>query len=150
MPIRNASAAALAGLLTLGALTAFAQEAFTPPATPEEAVEMRQALMREDGGILRSAGNLTGVDAVAAMQTLETNYSHIPDLFPENSIVGDSKALPAIWENWDAFVAIVDKGREAAAQGRAAAEAGDTATYTASLRTIGGTCGECHQQFRTE
>ncbi len=150
MPIRNASAIALAGLLTMGALTVFAQEAFTPPATPEEAVEQRQALMREDGGILRSAGNLTGAEAVAAMQTLQENYSHIPDLFPEGSIVGDSKALPAIWENWDAFVAIVDSGRIAAEEARAAAEVGDTATYAASLRTIGGTCGECHQQFRAE
>ena len=150
MPIRNASAVALAGLLTIGALTAFAQEAFAPPSTPEEAVEMRQALMREDGGIVRSSGRLTGAEAVTAMETLETNYSHIPDLFPENSIVGDSKALPAIWENWDAFVAIVDKGRQAAADARAAAEAGDTATYAASLRAVGGTCGECHQQFRAE
>ena len=150
MPIRNATAAAIAGLMTISAMAAFAQDTFTPPATAEEAVAMRKALMREDGGILRSAGNLTGAEAVAAMQTLETNYSHIPDLFPEGSIVGDSKALPAIWENWDEFLAIVDSGRIAAGEARDAAEAGDTATYAASLRTVGETCGACHQQFRAD
>ena len=148
MSIKKISALAIAGLMAVGAVATVAQDAFVAPATPEEAVAMRKALMREDGGILRSAGNLTGDEAVAAMQTLQTNYSHIPDLFPEGSIVGDSEALPAIWENWDAFVAIAKSGEEAAAAGLAAAEAGDAAAYAAALQTLGGTCGACHQQFR--
>lgn len=149
MLIRKASCLALAVMLTAGAIGVFAQEAFTPPATPEDAVDMRQALMREDGGILRSAGNLSGAEAVAAMTTLRDNYSHIPDLFPEGSILGDSEALPVIWENWEAFTAIVDSGVAAAEAGLAAAEAGDAAGYTTALRTLGGTCGQCHQQFRS-
>lgn len=147
MLIRRISALAIAAMLTLGAV-AMAQDAFTPPATPQEAVAMRKDLMREDGGILRSAAGLTGAEAVAAMQTLQTNYSHIPALFPEGSIVDDSKALPAIWENWDAFIAIAKTGEDAAIAGLAAAEAGDAAGYAAALQTLGGTCGQCHQQFR--
>ena len=139
---------AIAGLLAAGTIAVFAQDAFVAPSTPEEAVATRKALMREDGGILRQAGNLSGPEAVAAMTTLRDNYSHIPDLFPEGSIVGDSEALPAIWENWDAFVAIVDTGVAAAESGIAAAEAGDAAAYAAAIQTIGGTCGQCHQQFR--
>jgi cytochrome c556 len=142
------SLASVGGILSLGILAVFAQEAFTPPATPEEAVEMRQALMREDGGILRSAGELSGAEAVAAMTTLRDNYDHIPELFPEGSIVGDSEALPAIWERWEEFVAIADSGVAAAEAGIAAAEAGDAAGYAAALQTLGGTCGQCHQQFR--
>ena len=148
MSIKQISTLALSGLMALGVVAALAQETFVPPATPEEAVAMRKALMREDGGILRSAGGLSGAEAVTAMQTLLTNYSHIPDLFPEGSIVGDSKALPVIWENWDAFVAIVESGKTAAAAGLAAAEAGDAAGYAGALQTLGGTCGQCHQQFR--
>src|SRR5690606_7197345 len=94
MLIRKATTLAAAAIMAAGAVGVFAQDAFTPPATPEEAVAMRQALMREDGGILRTAGNLSGAEAVAAMTTLHNNYSHIPDLFPEGSIVGDSEALP--------------------------------------------------------
>jgi len=149
MSIKTISAMAIAGLMTLGVVAAMAQDAFVAPATPEEAVAMRSALMKEDGGILRSAGPLTGAEAVAAMQTLKTNYSHIPALFPEGSIVGDSEALPAIWENWDAFVAIAKKGEDAAAAGLAAAEAGDADGYATALKAIGATCGECHQQFRS-
>lgn len=149
MSIKTISAMAIAGLMSLGIVASVAQDAFVAPATPEEAVAARKALMREDGGILRSAGSLTGADAEAAMQTLLTNYSHIPDLFPEGSIVGDSEALPAIWENWEAFLAIVETGKTAAQAGLDAAKAGDAAGYNAALQTLGGTCGQCHQQFRS-
>lgn len=148
MSIKQISAMAIAGLMTLGVVAVVAQDAFVPPATAEEALAARKALMREDGGLLRSAGGLTGAEAVAAMQTLLDNYTHIPDLFPEGSIVGDSEALPAIWENWDAFVAIVETGKTAAADGLAAAESGDAAGYAAALQALGATCGACHQQFR--
>jgi len=149
MKFSRFTAVAIAGLLAAGTIAVMAQDAFTPPATPEEAVAARKALMREDGGLLRQAGNLTGPEAVAAMTTLRDNYSHIPALFPEGSIVGDSEALPAIWENWDAFTAIVDSGVAAAEAGITAAEAGDAAGYAAAIKTIGGTCGQCHQQFRS-
>jgi cytochrome c556 len=148
MSIKKISAMAIAGLLAISAVTTMAQDAFVAPATPEEAVEMRQALMREDGGIMRGLGGLSGAEAVAALNTVLTNYTHIPDLFPEGSIVGDSEALPAIWENWDTFTTIVETGKTAATDAIAAAEAGDAAAYGAALQALGGTCGACHQQFR--
>ncbi len=150
MTIKKITSLALAGLMTIGVLAAFAQDAFVAPATPEEAVEMRQAIMKSNGGTLRGAGELTGPEAVAAMQTLLDNFTHIPAVFPEDSIVGDSKALPAIWENWEEFTAIAETGRAAAESGLAAAEAGDAAAYGEALKTIGGTCGQCHQQFRAQ
>ena len=149
MSLKKLSSLAAASLILLGAAAAFAQDTFVAPSTPEEALAMRKALMKEDGGILRSAGNLAGPEAVAAMQTLLNNYSHIPELFPEGSIVEDSKALPAIWEEWDAFTAIVETGKTAAAEGLAAAEAGDAAGYATALQALGATCGKCHQQFRS-
>lgn len=148
MSIKKFSALAIAGLMTLGVVAAVAQDVFVPPATAEEALAARKALMREDGALLRSAGNLSGAEAVAAMQTLLDNYTHIPDLFPEGSIVGDSEALPAIWENWEDFVAIVETGKQAATDGLAAAEAGDATAYAAAVQALGATCGACHQQFR--
>lgn len=142
------SSIAIAGLLAAGTIAAFAQDAFVAPATPEEAVALREQTMRENGATLRSAGSLTGADAVAAMTTLRDNYSHMAELFPEGSNVGESEALPAIWENWDAFIAIVDTGVAAAEGGLTAAESGDASAYAAALQTIGATCGQCHQQFR--
>ncbi|HEV7344713.1 MAG TPA: cytochrome c [Devosia sp.] len=149
MSIKKISAMAIAGILVASSFTAVAQDAYVAPTTPEEALAMRKAMMRENGGVLRSAGSLSGAEAVAAMQTLHDNFSHIPDVFPEGSIVGDSEALPAIWENWEDFTAIAETGRQAAADAIAAAEAGDSAAYAAALKTLGGTCGQCHQQFRS-
>jgi cytochrome c556 len=146
--IKTISATAIAGLLTIGMVSAFAQDAFVAPTTPEEAVTMRQALMKEDGGILKGSADLTGDAAVAALQTILTNYTHIPARFPEGSIVGNSKALPAIWENWDGFNAILETGKTAATAGIAAAKAGDAAGYAAALKSLGGTCGQCHEAFR--
>ncbi|KRA52941.1 c-type cytochrome [Devosia sp. Root635] len=149
MSIKHISAMAIAGLLALGAVAVMAQDAFVPPATPEEAVTMRKALMREDGGLMRTLNGLSGAEAAAAVNTVLTNYTHIPALFPEGSIVGDSEALPAIWENWDAFNAIIETGKTAAGEAIAAAEAGDATAYATALRALGGTCGQCHQQFRS-
>lgn len=149
MSVRKISILALAGLMTMGVVGSFAEDAFVAPTDPTELVAARKALMKEDGALLKAAGGLTGAEAVTAMQTLLTNYSHIPALFPEGSVVGDSEALPAIWQNWDAFVAIVETGKTAAQAGLTAAEAGDAAAYNDAIKAIGGTCGQCHQQFRS-
>lgn len=148
MSLKKISALAVAGLLTFGMVATFAQDAFVAPATPEAAPAAREALMKQNGAVLKAAGALSGADAEAAMQTLLTNFTHIPDVFPEGSNIGDSEALPAIWQNWDAFTTIVETGKTAAAGGLAAAKAGDTTAYVAAIKAIGGTCGTCHQQFR--
>ncbi len=145
--IRKAQTAAIAAILAVGTLAVVAQDALTPPSTPEEAIAMRETVMKQNGGLLRSAGNLTGDEAVAAAQTILDNYTHMPELFPEGSEGGD--ALPAIWQNWEAFTAIIETGRTGAEAALTAAQAGDTAGYAAGLQTVMGTCGQCHQQFRS-
>ena len=118
--------------------------------SPEELVEARQAAMKEDGGILRGAGNLSGAEATAAADTLIRNFTNFPAMFREGSIVGDSKALPVIWEKWDEFTAIFATAQKAATDMKVAAEAGDTAAYAAALEGIGATCGQCHQTYRSK
>lgn len=145
---RKISAFAISALLALGLAGAAAQEAFTPPSTPEEAVRMRVATMRENGALLRTAGMLTGAEAVAAARTILDNYAELPDLFPEGSTAG-SDALPTIWQDWASFTAIIETGRSAAEAALAAAEAGDIAGYNSELGTVMRTCGQCHQQFRS-
>jgi cytochrome c556 len=158
MALRKLTALVAAGMVTLSMASAFAQgEAVLPvtdPAiatmTPEELVEARQAAMKEDGGILRGAGTLTGADAIAAAETLVKNFTNLPHMFPEDSIVGDSKALPAIWQNWDTFTGIFAQARVASEAALVAAQANDTAGFQAALQPLGPLCGQCHQQFRGE
>ena len=147
MLFRKTSMLAVTAILATGMAGVIAQEAFTPPATPQDAVAMRQNVMKQNGGILRSAMRLSGPEAVAAMQTVLDNYTHMPALFPEGSEGGD--ALPAIWQNWEGFTAIIETGRAGAEAAVAAAEAGDTAGYNSGLQTVMATCNQCHQQFRS-
>jgi len=142
-----------AGALVAGlAATAIAQDAATPDfasMSHADLVKARQDAMKEDGGLLRRAGGLSGADAVAAADTLIRNYTNLPHMFPEGSNVGDSKALPVIWQDFETFTGIFAKGLAGANDMKAAAEAGDAAAYAAALQTVGGTCGECHQKFRS-
>jgi cytochrome c556 len=55
-----------------------------------------------------------------------------------------------IWERNGDFQAIIAKAVATAAQMKAAAEASDAAAYTASIKTIGGLCGQCHQTSRQD
>ena len=155
MPLKK-FAVALAGLALLSvAAVAVAQEFVVDPAiatmTVDQKVAARQAAMKEDGGVLKGAGALTGPDAVAAAETLIQNFTNFPALFTEDTkdAVG-SEAAPAIWTSWDAFNAIFAKALEGAKAMKVAAISEDAAGYGAALKTIGGACGECHQQFRSK
>ncbi len=152
MIFRKYASFALAAVVAVAGTLAYAQDVVPDPAladlTPEQMVDMRQDLMKANGGLLRSAGSLTGADAVAAADTLIVNYTNLSVLFPEGSDVGDSAALPAIWQNPADFQAIWTSGIEAATAMKAAAEAGDADAYQAANRALGATCGQCHQTFR--
>ena len=154
MSLAKITILALAGLMTLGVATSLQAEdaPVVDPAiaamTPEAMVAARKAAMKEDGGVLKGAGNLTGADATAAAETLIKNFTNLPVLFPEGSLVGDSKPLPAIWENFGDFTSIFAIAQKGALDLKAAAEAGDAAAYGAALQTIGGSSGMCHQKYR--
>lgn len=116
----------------------------------DEARAARSGFMRQNGMLLREASSASGAAAVAAMTGLRDNFRRLPTLFPQGSGGGDSEALPAIWENWDEFLAIADSGAGLAQQAIDAAEAGDATAYQAAMRAFSGTCAQCHQQFRSD
>lgn len=149
---------AVSGLAALAvvaiAAVAIAQDVVVDPAiasmTPDQKVAARQAAMKQNGGVLKTAGTLTGADAAAAADSLIQSFTNFPALFPaDTNGVAGTEAKAEIWTNIDAFNAIFAKSLDGAKAMKAAAEAGDTAAYGAALKTIGGTCGECHQQFRS-
>lgn len=144
---------AAGAMLATFAVGAIAQDMAVDPAiatmSADQVVAARKAAMKENGGTLKAAGALTGAEASAAADILIKNFINFPALFPEGSIVGDSKALPVIWENKADFDGIFAKDLEAAKAMKAAAEAGDADAYGAALKAIGGSCGECHQKYRS-
>jgi cytochrome c556 len=147
--------AAVALALGAAAFTSYAQDVTITPdpalssLSVEDMVAKRQELMKTNGGTLKTAGSLTGADAVKAAETLITDFSNLTVLFPEGSdTVKGSEAKPEIWQNFDAFQALLKQGVVTATAMKAAAEAGDADAYGASIKAIGGLCGQCHQQFR--
>ncbi|WP_417309226.1 c-type cytochrome [Devosia sp.] len=116
----------------------------------DEMVEKRQQIMKTSGGLLRSAGGLSGDDAVAAAETLIEGFSNLTVLFPEGSNTSDSRALPAIWEDWDTFESLLAQGVMTSEEMKTAAADGDSEAYMAAIKAVGGLCGQCHQQFRSK
>lgn len=154
MHSRKLSATLVAGVAFAAvAAVAIAQDVTIDPAvsalSPQEMVAKREDLMKSNGGTLRSAGGLSGAEAVAAADTLIYNFSNLTVLFGEETKGLSSDALPAVWDNAEGFNAILHKGLEAATAARVAAEAGDGAAYGAAIQALGATCGECHQAFRS-
>jgi cytochrome c556 len=150
MPLSKITAIASAVVVAGFAAFAYAQSIVVDPAiagmSVDQLVKARQDAMKEDGSILRGAGKLTGDAAVEAATHVLQNFTNFPALFREGSEGGD--ALPDIWERWDDFTAILKEGQLAAGKMLEAAKAGDAGLYQDSIRALGQTCGECHQQFR--
>ena len=141
--------AAIASLLSFSvAAPTIAQDAMMLHG--DEAIAERKAVMRSNGGVLRGAGDLSGDEAIAAGQTLVDNFTKLADLFPEDSMGGDTKALPAIWEDSEGFMVAFANAQAAAAGVLAAAESMDAAAYADALKAIGVTCGACHGTYRAQ
>ncbi|WP_084645564.1 c-type cytochrome [Devosia insulae] len=154
MPSNRLTAFALTIVVAAVTTLSFAQDITitTDPAlaalSPEEMVAKRQAIMKEDGGILKGAGALSGAEAVTAADHLIANLSNLTVLFPEGSAVGDTGALPVIWEKNADFQAILVTAVTAATAMKTAATAGDATAYADAIKAVGATCGQCHQTFR--
>lgn len=121
----------------------------------EEPQAVRQALMK---GIGQSMGALGAIakgekpyDAAVvqtALETISTNSKAFPDQFPPGSETGlESEAAPAIWENMADFKAKSDK-LAAEADTLLAAMPADQAAVGGAMKSLGATCGDCHETYR--
>lgn len=123
---------------------------------PEAGFAYRKALMASQGGhsgairsVVRGETPFTAHVLVHANAIAGTT-AVIPEAFEGGSVVGDSRAKPEIWTNWDDFVAKAQAANEAANALVAAAETGDLAQIQAAFGPLGQACGACHDTYRTE
>ena len=99
------------------------------------------------------AGNAASDAALAAIDEVEVLADDLPNWFPEGSAPEtgtDTEALPAIWEEPDAFQAKVSDFQAAVTELGAAGESGDAAAISAAFGNVGKTCGSCHDDFRED
>ena len=111
-------------------------------------------------GLKRMGGHMEAMKPVAEakgdVKPLEpriddmiTWYRGMPALFPPGSGTGDTKALPAIWQDFGRFQETNNALLGQLATLKAAAGAGDTAAFAAAYADTGPKfCGSCHRPFR--
>ncbi len=139
----------LKAILVAGiATTAFAHSGVKDPD-----VKARMDLMGEIGaatGVLgKMAQGKSAFDAEAAADarvTLIKSGNAIVSAFQVQATDPKTEALPAIWENWDDFVAKAGVLEDAAR----AMDAGSLDGVRAGMGAIGQSCGGCHEGYRVK
>lgn len=123
----------------------------------EEIIEARRVLMidmeRQMAPIdAFTTGQPADLEALRARGlTIEAMLLAFPHLFPPTTDLFDPDvlepptiALPAVWQDFDAFLALAEAGEHAAA---AVAAAEDAAAMRAAGASLRATCDTCHARF---
>ncbi|QRM48031.1 cytochrome C556 [Rhizobium sp. BG6] len=120
--------------------------------------DARVAMMKKIGGATGSLASIAKgekpYDAEAvktALATISETAKAFPDQFKpgtENASA-DSEASPKIWENMDDFKARAQK-LSTDADALVAQLPADAAGVGAGLKTLGASCGGCHQNYRVK
>jgi cytochrome c556 len=87
--------------------------------------------------------------AVAAQNgnAIATALDHFKDLFPAGSEKEDDKALPTIWSDRAGFEQHRMDAKNAAL---AVAAATDAASFQTAFKSLGASCGACHDKYRAK
>lgn len=136
----------LALVFTLVSAQAFAAKGPTPE---ERALKFRESVFQgmawKMGTLARSAAMGNKEEFAKQAEAMAFYATQIQEGFIPNSIVGDSEALPVIWEDMDAFIAQSEKFASAVAELT-------TANYdikSFNAREFGSkNCGGCHRKFK--
>ena len=120
----------------------------------EGAIKYRQSIMKANGAHLGAIvailkGEVAFTEDLKAHAHAVAELSKIvPKLFPAGSDVGDTRALPAIWEKPEEFKKVLNAFRTEAAKLAKDAESGDMQAIGAQVGALGNACGACHKRFR--
>ncbi|MEL6876528.1 MAG: cytochrome c [Pseudomonadota bacterium] len=122
-------------------------------------IEARQTNFEEIGDEFKAIrGQLEGgapdfVLIEAAANTINTNAQKVPDFFPEGTGIdsgADTEALESIWEKPEDFAAAHQKLVDTSAALAVAAATGEMAAVGEAVKTMGGSCKGCHDNFRLD
>lgn len=148
----------LMATLTLAAAAAtLASPAMAQFKNGEDAVKYRKAAMTVMGNHFARVGAMAGgkqpfdakiaADNAAIVETM----SKLPWAgFVAGTDKGDTRALPEIWTEADAFKAGADKMQVAVAKLNAAAKTGNLDAVKTAFGEAGQTCKACHDDYRKD
>jgi cytochrome c556 len=72
------------------------------------------------------------------------------EAFPEGSLSDDSRALPAIWEDEAGFAEALSTYETRVDALQTAVNSGDQSQIGAAFKAVGGSCKNCHDNYRAE
>jgi cytochrome c556 len=152
--IRRTTMLAALGLLALAGAALAQGVAQGGAAGTAEVIAQRRAGLKRMGQHMEAMKPV--VEAGGEVKSLEpriddmiTWFRGLPALFPPGSDVGDTKALPAIWQDFGKFEATDQALLGELAKLKQAAAADDKAGFAAMYKTLGPQyCGTCHRPFR--
>ena len=81
-------------------------------------------------------------------RSIQQNSKMTLAMFPKGTGLGNTKAKPAIWENWSKFESAVQDFERESVKLAKMAESGDMEALSKQVRATGKTCGGCHRNFR--
>ena len=145
----------LSAVIALAFSSVFAFQALGQT-SPEDALDYRKAVMTAlrghigassmiARGLIENEGQL-----VAHAQGIAAASAELGRIFPAGSNVGESEALPAIWDDAEGFAEAVANMQSAANAFVEAAESGDAAAIGAAFRNVGMGCRGCHDNYRVQ
>ena len=139
------------GVVWMSAAAAVALAAGTAWAQADVIAERRAGLkrmgehMQAMKAVVDSRGNVQPL--AATVDDMIAWYRTMPQRFPPGSDRGDTRALPALW-NEKANFETINNNMVSQLQALRTAASGDAAAFAAAYGQTGQTCGTCHRPYR--
>ena len=117
-------------------------------------IKYRQNVMKATGGHMGAIVDILKNDLALQAHILDharsinQNSKMTLEMFPKGTGLGNTKAKPAIWENWSKFESAVNAFVIESSRLVKVAESGDMKALAKQFRATGKTCGGCHKNFR--
>jgi cytochrome c556 len=139
----------------LGAAVVAAVFASTVVYAQEEIIRLRQSLMQVNQNSVElayamSEGDVPWDAAIAknALLAIASDNEIFPSLFPDNTNVKPTHALPTVWSNKAGFTALSMKMAADARAAAADATSADILSASKAFAEVQKNCTTCHTQFR--
>jgi cytochrome c556 len=139
---------ALAALLLLSSATMGLAYATDPTVRArQQAMDSNREQLKVLMPMLQGKADFDAAAAQAAFAAIATTAGNVPTLFKENAHDPETRAKPAIWQNWDDFTAKANALKTAAEAG---ADVDSLDALKAAMGPVGGACKACHTAYKTQ
>ena len=140
------------GTVILSFIMVFSGSLANAELSVEDIIKSRKALLSKNYSTAKRvqafSSNGDFDKAIELMEEMSENYITLLDLFPENSKEGfDTEALPIIWEEKDAFNALMQKSADNMVKLTSIIEDADDIRGTLG-KLMWANCKACHSKYR--